>query len=131
MDEQGWTRLKEIGTLKMQPIGFRRGTADLSYDGKLELDRAAEHLAYYPNFRILVKGHTGIRGEPQSNLELSQDRADTVARYLMVTYGVDANRLRSVGYGASRPLPRKPGESDRAYGYRLPRVELALVAENL
>jgi len=131
LDEHGWARLKEIGTLKMQPIGFRRGTADLSYDGKLELDQAAERLTYYPNFRILVKGHTGLRGEPQSNLELSQDRADTVARYLMVTYGIDAKRLRAVGYGSSRPLPRKPGESNRAYGYRLPRVELALVAENL
>ena len=131
LGEQGWAQLKEIGTLKMKPIGFRRGTADLSYEGKLELDRVAERLAYYPNFRILVKGHSGLRGDPRSNLELSQDRADTVARYLMVTYGIDANRLRSIGYGSTRPLPRKPGESDRTYGYRLPRVELSLVAENL
>ncbi|MCG6861651.1 MAG: phosphate ABC transporter substrate-binding/OmpA family protein [Chromatiaceae bacterium] len=131
LDDAGWGRLEEIGSLKMEPIGFRRGTADLAYEGKLELDRLAERLVYYPNFRILVKGHTGIAGDPRANLELSQDRAEAVARYLMVTYGIDANRLRILGYGSSRPLPRLPGESDRAYGYRLPRVEVTLAAENL
>jgi outer membrane protein OmpA-like peptidoglycan-associated protein len=50
---------------------------------------------------------------------------------LTVTYGIDPNRMRIIGYGSSRPLPRLPGESDRAYGYRLPRVEVTLAAENL
>jgi outer membrane protein OmpA-like peptidoglycan-associated protein/DNA-binding transcriptional LysR family regulator len=131
LDEAGWARLKEIGSLKMDPIGFRRGTADLAYEGKLELDRLAERLVHYPNFRILVKGHTGIVGDPEANLQLSQDRAEAVARYLMVTYGIDPSRMRILGYGSSRPLPRLPGESDRAYGYRLPRVEVTLAAENL
>lgn len=131
LDDDGWARVKEIGTLKMAPISFRRGTADLAYEGKLELDQLAERLAHYPNFRILVKGHSGVQGDPQANLQLSEERAAAVARYLMVTYGIDANRMRAIGYGGSRPLPRLPGESDRAYGYRLPRVEVTLAAENL
>jgi len=40
-----------------------------------------------------------------------------------------ANRLRVVGLGSKLPLPQLPGESERAYSYRLPRVELSLVAE--
>jgi len=52
-----------------------------------------------------------------------------VARYLGVTYNLDLNRLRVVGLGSTLPLPQLPGESERAYGYRLPRVELSLVAE--
>ena len=124
-----WARLKEVGTLKVQPIGFRRGTADLAFEGKQELDRMAAMLRHYPRFRILVKGHSGVRGDPEANRLLSQERADAVSRYLRVTFDVDPNRIRDVGYGASQPLPRKPGESDRAYGYRLPRVELALVSE--
>jgi len=78
-----------------------------------------------------VKGHSGISGDPRANLQLSQERADAVARYLTVTYGIDPNRMRIIGYGSTRPLPRLPGESDRAYGYRLPRVEVTLAAENL
>ena len=129
LGETEWARLKEVGTLKVQPVQFRRGTADLTLEGKQELDRMAAMLRHYPKFRVLVKGHTGVRGDPQANRVLSQERADAVSRYLRVTYDVDSNRIRSLGFGASQPLPRKPGESDRAYGYRLPRVELALVAE--
>ena len=44
---------------------------------------------------------------------------------------MDPNRLRIVGYGSEKPLPRLPDESERAYGYRLPRVELSLVSEVL
>ena len=88
-----------------------------------------ETLSHYPNFRVVIKGHTGLRGDPEENQLLSQERAESVARYLGVTYNVDSNRLRIVGLGSKLPLPQLPGESERAYSYRLPRVELALVAE--
>jgi outer membrane protein OmpA-like peptidoglycan-associated protein/ABC-type nitrate/sulfonate/bicarbonate transport system substrate-binding protein len=127
---EGWARLKEVGTLKVEPIGFQRGTAQLADDGRLVLDKAARRLKHYPNFRVLVKGHSGLRGDPQANRRLSQERAQAVLRYLVATYGIDENRIRAFGYGASQPLPREPGESDRAYRYRLPRVELSLAAED-
>ena len=129
LDDEGWRRLKEIGTLKIEPVSFRLGSALLDYEGKLILDGMAEKLRHYPNFRILVKGHTGLQGDPQANLELSAERAEAVARYLTVTHAMDNNRIRAIGHGASRPLPRKENESDRAYGYRLPRVEISLATE--
>jgi outer membrane protein OmpA-like peptidoglycan-associated protein len=131
LSEAGWAALKEVGTLKAVPVVFQSGTSELAYEGKLELDRAVETLAHYPNFRVLIKGHTGVRGDPAENKRLSEERAESVARYLNVTYNIDRNRLQVIGLGAEQPLPRQPGESDRAYGYRLPRVELALVAEAL
>ena len=70
-----------------------------------------------------------MRGDPEENQLLSQERAESVARYLGVTYNVDPNRLRVVGFGATQPLPQLPGETERAYSYRLPLVELSLVAE--
>ena len=129
LTDTGWQALKEVGTLKALPVSFQSGTAELSHEGKLELDRAMETLSHYPNFRVVIKGHTGLRGDPAENQLLSQERAESVARYLSVTYNLDLNRLRVVGLGSTLPLPQLPGESERAYGYRLPRVELALVAE--
>ena len=131
LDDEGWKRLREVGMLRTRPVMFLSGTAELSYEGKVELDRMAESLKHYPNFRILVKGHTGIVGDAGENERLSGERAESVARYLRVTYGMDENRLHVVGLGGSQPLPRLNGESDRAYGYRLPRVEIVLVAESL
>lgn len=124
-----WEALRPIGTLKVRPITFQSGTAQLSLEGKRELDKAADNLAHYPNFRVVVAGHTGLRGDAEENRRLSQERADSVARYLQVTYTVDEDRLRALGKGASEPLPQQNGESARSYNYRLPRVELLLVAE--
>ena len=129
LDSASWGRLREVGSLRVEPIAFQSSTSSLSHDGKLELDRAVERLRHYPNFRLLVRGHTGVRGDLEANRQLSQERAEAVARYLMVTYGIDPNRIATIGYGGSRPLPQRPGESDRAWGYRLPRVELALMGE--
>jgi outer membrane protein OmpA-like peptidoglycan-associated protein/ABC-type nitrate/sulfonate/bicarbonate transport system substrate-binding protein len=124
-----WDALRPIGTLKVRPITFQSGTAQLSIEGKRELDKAADNLAHYPNFRVVIAGHTGLRGDADENRRLSQERADSVARYLQVTYTVDEDRLRALGKGASEPLPQQSGESARSYNYRLPRVELLLVAE--
>lgn len=129
LGEQGWAALKDVGTLKTLPVVFQSGTAELSLEGKQELDKAMENLRHYPNFRVIVKGHTGLRGDPEENKKLSQERAESVARYLQVTYNVDANRLRIIGYGSEKPLPQLTGESERTHAYRLPRVELSLVAE--
>jgi outer membrane protein OmpA-like peptidoglycan-associated protein len=90
-----------------------------------------DDLQHYPHFRVEVRGHTGLRGDANANLALSQERADAVLRYIDVTYGLDGNRVRAIGFGDSKPLAKKPGESDRAYNYRLPRVEIVLVRESI
>jgi len=131
LSDAQWEALREVGTLKVRPIIFQSGTAHLTLDGKREVDRAVENLKHYPNFRLMVKGHTNRRGDPQANRELSRQRAESVTRYLSVTYGIDASRMRAVGFGGDRPLPRQPGESNRAYDYRLQRVEMFLVAEDI
>ncbi|MBI4349475.1 MAG: OmpA family protein [Elusimicrobia bacterium] len=131
LDERGWSLLREIGTMKVLPITFQSGTAELSLEGKRELDKAASNLEHYPGFRVLLRGHTGLNGDPAQNRRLSQERAEAVQRYLTVTHGIDGDRLRAEGIGSAKPLARLPNEGDRPYNYRLPRVELCLVMESL
>ncbi len=130
MDEEGWNALKEVGTLKVDPIVFQRGATVLDLLAKKIVDQVVDRLKHYPNFRVVIKGHTSIRGDKKENQRLSQERADAVARYLNVVYNVDENRLRTIGYGGTQPLEKKPGESNRTWKYRLPRVELVLVRED-
>ncbi|MEM7251636.1 MAG: phosphate ABC transporter substrate-binding/OmpA family protein [Pseudomonadota bacterium] len=128
LSESEWDRLRDVGTLKIRPIVFSSGTAELTTDGKRQLDAAATHLAHYPNYRVSINGHTGLRGDPDINKELSLARATAVRDYLREARSVVAERMRPIGYGASRPLERQPGESNRSFNYRLPRVELVLVS---
>lgn len=129
LDAQGWSQLIEVGSLKVRPIAFQSGTGELGDESRAELDAAAQHLAHYPNFRILVKGHTGVSGEPEANRQLSEARAQSVVDYLVTQHQISRSRLRPVGLGGTNPLPRQLDESDRAFNYRLPRVEISLVSE--
>ena len=124
-----WT-LKVVGGLKVGKIPFLRGASSLNVKAKEVVDLAVDKLKHYPALRVVIEGNTGTRGDPERNRVLSQDRADAVEQYLVVTYQVDPNRLRAVGLGGEKPLPRKPGESLKGWRYRLPRVEMVLVKES-
>lgn len=130
LEQSAWRKLKKVGTLKTEAVSFRRGTNSLDVDGIRSADDIAGKIRRYPKFRIIIEGHTSLSGDPQANLELSADRARAVANHLVQNFDVDPDRVRAVGYGASRPLDRLPGESSRAYGYRLPRVEISLRRES-
>lgn len=129
LSDQQWNNLQQIGKLKIRPVIFASGTDGLTLDDKMQLDVAANTLKHYPDFRILVRGHTSTRGDKGLNKTLSQDRADAVARYLKITHDIPAQRMKAIGYGGEQPLPRLSGETRRAHNYRLPRVELVLVTD--
>jgi len=64
-------------------------------------------------------------------MQLSRQRAETVAEYLRTRHGIDNNRIHAKGLGGAAPLPPRSGEPPRAYEQRLLRVELVLVREEL
>ena len=129
LDTGAWERMREVGTLKIQPIIFQHGSSKLDLFAEEVLKKVISRLKHYPHFRVLVKGHTGLRGDPGQNKALSQQRADSVAAFLQKKFHIDPNRIRAIGYGADHPLQQLPGESKRAYEHRLLRVEIVLVRE--
>jgi len=89
-------------------ILFDSGKASLKNATNKELDHIYSVLkAKYPGRQIEVAGHTDadpIRKTGwKDNLELSSQRAMTVARYL-IQKGVADNRIGATGYGAARPV---------------------------
>jgi OOP family OmpA-OmpF porin len=85
----------------------------------------------YPSYRILVCGHTEPGGDENENEKLSLQRAQAVMQYLIAVHGIHPNRCRSKGIGSKSPPAKKPGESPRAYRYRLSRVEFKAFEDNL
>ncbi len=61
-------------------------------------------LQNHPDLRIAIVGHTDSDGEEAFNQELSERRAAAVKRHLVETYGIDASRLDSDGFGESAPV---------------------------
>lgn len=131
LNNKQWSNLREIGTLKVRAINFTSGNAQLHSFDKLTLDNIAENISHYPDFRIEVRGHSGIKGDSTANLILSQSRADTVVEYFKSIHNINNNRMRAIGFGDTKPLVKITNESSRSYHYRLPRVEVVLLGEKL
>jgi len=75
--------------------------------------------------RVRVEGHTDSVGSRPYNLDLSQRRAGSVVRALVLR-GVAAARLEAVGYGFDRPVASNATPLGRAKNRR---VEFTLVGE--
>jgi len=68
------------------------------------LDAVAQSLATHPEVeQVSVEGHSDSTGKPLSNMELSRRRASSVVKYL-VEKGVEARRLKSAGFGQTKPV---------------------------
>lgn len=60
-------------------------------------------LKKYPYMEIEIGSHTDSRASNMYNLRLSNKRAASALEYL-VEHGIDRKRLRSIGYGETKPL---------------------------
>lgn len=129
LTDKQWAKLKSVGTLKVRPITFMSGTSNIDDMGIAQIDTIVQNIKHYPRYRLLIKGHTGLRGDKDANKALSQERADGVRQYLIDVYDIHPNRINSIGLGSDEPLDKVDGESGRSYNDRLKRVEVTLVTE--
>lgn len=82
---------------------FDTGSSSLAPGAFSRLDQLADTLTRYPETDVIVKGHTDAEGSEASNQSLSEQRADSVRRYL-IGKGVSPSRITSIGFGESMPL---------------------------
>ncbi len=87
------------------------------------LNNLASTLNQFPQTRIQIAGHTDNVGSDASNLQLSQQRANSVRSYLAGS-GVAPDRMQAVGYGETRPIADNSTDYGRAQNRR---VEITLI----
>lgn len=84
----------------LNPIYFDFDKANIRPSAAAELDRLVSVMQQYPTMVISAESHTDIRGPESYNQLLSQRRADSMMKYV-VSKGIDANRISSIGKGES------------------------------
>jgi outer membrane protein OmpA-like peptidoglycan-associated protein len=89
--------------LKNTNVYFDTGSARLRPDAKTQLDTFAGALASDPNARVAINGYTDNVGSADSNMRLSQERADAVKADL-VSQGIPADHLTIQGNGEENPV---------------------------
>lgn len=67
--------------------------------------------------KVRIEGHTDSDGSDESNLKLSQNRADSV-KSALIRLGIDPARLDAVGYGETKPIAPNTTKAGKAENRR-------------
>lgn len=93
-------------------VHFDSGKATLRKESYKELDEIVEYMKAKPNEKIEIAGHTDNIGSDESNLKLSQERAEAIKSYL-VSKGCNTEKITAKGYGSSQPVADNSTEQGR------------------
>ncbi|MEM9861084.1 MAG: cytochrome c peroxidase [Myxococcota bacterium] len=110
----------ELAALQAESrIEFETGSARIQSESLAIINHVPDFVSRCPDsLRIVVEGHTDNVGDPGDNLGLSRRRAAAIVDAL-VSVGVAPTRVRSVGYGETRPRGDNATPEGRAENRRI------------
>jgi outer membrane protein OmpA-like peptidoglycan-associated protein len=85
--------------VETKTVYFDFNKADLKDEGINELEDVAKALQADVNAVVELQGFADARGADRYNYQLTRERVDAVARYLVMRGGIDIRRIHSVGMG--------------------------------
>ncbi len=109
----------ELITIRLVNINFPQNKATLEPQYFSLLNKIQKAIQTFPNGTVVIEGHTDGIGNYQKNIELSQDRANSVYQYLMSTMGADTSRITVVGLGGTKPIANNSSEEGKAKNRRI------------
>lgn len=110
-------QIEEPKFFTLDNLQFASGKWEILKTSYVELTELIEYLKLKPSIKIEIAGHTDDQGEEGDNLVLSQKRADAVKQFL-VGKGIDAARIKTVGYGESIPIADNSTSTGKAKNRR-------------
>lgn len=109
----------EVGqSVDIENIYFETGRAALKPESFRSLNALIEFLNEYPNVRVEIGGHTDNVGSAAVNKKISEERALSVAEYV-IAQGIPAHRVVSKGYGFDKPKASNRTAEGRAQNRRV------------
>lgn len=116
--KEGLKNIEVGAALILNNIFFETGKSTLLPESYPELDKIFDFLNEGTVSLIEISGHTDSEGSDATNEKLSQSRAQAVVDYL-VSKGIDASRLKAVGYGESKPIDTNKTAEGRSKNRRV------------
>jgi len=89
----------KFAMVETRTVYFDFDKANLKDDGVNELEDIARALKNDINSIVELQGFADARGTDRYNYNLTRERVDAVARYLVTRGGIDVRRIHSVGMG--------------------------------
>jgi outer membrane protein OmpA-like peptidoglycan-associated protein len=111
--------------VNMADVLFQTGKYELSSDAQLKLAKLSGIIQAHPGLNLSIEGYTDTTGTADFNMTLSQQRADTVRKFL-ISQGLSPDSITSKGLGEADPI----ADNSTAAGRKLNRrVEIIVSGE--
>jgi outer membrane protein OmpA-like peptidoglycan-associated protein len=110
----------EQGQIKItERIEFKTNSAKILPESTGVLEAVRAIMVEHPEIeQVALEGHTDSVGRPRHNKRLSQQRTESVLRWL-VQHGIERTRLTAEGFGAARPIASNDDEAGREKNRRV------------
>ena len=116
----------KFAMVETKTVYFDFAKADLKDEGINELEDVAKALKADINAVVELQGFADPRGTDRFNYQLTRERVDAVARYLVMRGGIDIRRIHSVGMGRVVLAAGERGNNDTYAKAR--RVDIRLLS---
>ncbi len=108
--------------IKDKPLIFKfelaAATLRLTSEQKIKVQKIARYLDKVENSTCSIVGHTDNTGNPSSNLELGQERADYAKNYLIKNH-IKESKITAISKGQTEPLSSNETSEGRAKNRRI------------
>ena len=114
-------------TLTDENVKFGFNKAELATEHKAALDAFAAKVKEEGKDKKLyieIQGHTDSLGSEKYNLELGQERAETVMRYINMNGGLPLHMMNAISYGEYKPVADNKTADGRAKNRRVTLIVL-------
>jgi OOP family OmpA-OmpF porin len=111
------------GKVAIYGVYFDTDKADIKPESKAALDEMAKLMQKDPALKVYIVGHTDSQGALARNIDLSQKRAESVAKALSTEYKIDAKRLSAKGAASFAPVSSNDIEEGRVKNRRVELVK--------
>jgi outer membrane protein OmpA-like peptidoglycan-associated protein len=115
--------IRATGHAAVYGINFDTGKSTIKPESAQAIGEIAKLLEADPGLKIHVVGHTDNVGDVDSNIKLSQDRAEAVLQALVRDHGIASARLRAFGCGQFASVASNDTEEGRAKNRRVELVK--------
>ena len=111
-------------TISLENIQFEADSAHLLPAEKEKIEKIGKLLSNYPDYELLISGHTALAGKAEDRQVLSEQRAAAVANYLIELGVREQHHVFTRGFGAEKPIAPNTTEANMA---RNRRVEITVL----
>lgn len=120
LSELDFASLTELNRTKLRTnaIHFAFKSAEVGEASLPVLEQITGLLRQHPELTLVIEAHTDDVGSNAYNMELSQERAQSVVHHL-VEHGVEGDRLVPVGHGKNQPIASNKSEEGRSLNRRV------------